>query len=140
LRVESAIAALAAGEGILSEVLATAGATARIALDGQLLNELMQHNTNLLCHGIVNGEMLRNLSEQCNEVLRMVRPLLSLLTLLTERTLPERIALSAKAKRRLLTEPRLPEILTELRVAAIRARLPKLARTHLLRPSRALLR
>jgi hypothetical protein len=162
LRVEPAIAALHAGEGILlSEVLAAASAetAARIALRSQLLNELMQRNANLLCHGIVNVELLRNLSEQRNEVLRMVRRLLTgnraqqwvvlQIRADAERAMPERIrrerilreyiSLSAKAKRILRGEARLPEFLTEQHVTAIHAGLPKQTLTHL-RPSGSLRR
>jgi DNA polymerase III gamma/tau subunit len=140
LGIEPAIATLGAGEGILSEVLAAASATTRPALHGQLLSELLQRNANLLCHGIVNRELLRNVSKQRNEVLCVVRPRLSLLTerTLAERILAERISLPTKAKRRLWTETRLPEFLTERCVAAIRARRPKQPQTHLLRPSRSL--
>src|SRR5256886_16452527 len=66
-----------AGEGTLCEVLTTKGTQgARMslkALHSQLLHELLEPDTDLLCHGGLGGDLLRQLPEQQDDLLcRMV--------------------------------------------------------------------
>src|SRR5205085_7881657 len=65
-----------AGEGTLREVLTTKGTQGpRIlkALHSQLLHELLEPDADLLCHGGLGGDLLRQLPEQQDDLLcRMV--------------------------------------------------------------------
>jgi hypothetical protein len=102
--------------------------SARIALQalhGQLLSQLMERDTKLLGHCIVNGELLHELAERRDEMLcRMMHT----------RMAGGRVRLCAKrillrillgAKRILLAQSCLPGILTEWHIAATHAGLAK---------------
>src|SRR6266480_1926103 len=149
---ESTVRALRrAGEGTLCEVLTTEGTQGALrslqALHSQLVHELLEPDADLLCHGGLDGDLLRQLPEQQDDLLcRMVYARIAgkgaeerveCERARCERTWRER----ARRERALQVRTRIQAcqrgLVSERHVAGVCAGLPKQARAHL-RPPRPL--
>src|SRR5437879_11068669 len=129
---ESTVRAL---EGTQASALMT-----RQALHGQLLNELLERDADLLCHGGLHGDLLRQLSEHQDDLLcRMVcaRVRTRHERILQERTLQERTLQERTLQERSRIHACQCGLVSERHEARVCAGLSERARTHL-RPPRPL--